>query len=389
MLNEKSKHVPGRYCNINNLEEFKELIEGLDYRNPQYRREVFLRFYEFHLKYKSHPGAVYYMMPYIAKVHNMDMEQKLWFCYINGCSQNVLSTYAIWSEFPDFKDLDINKFSEWFRENYKKFGWDTDRRYVKNNFEKCIENYKLLVGNKTQEEFFLEFANTEDPFQNFRNVWSKVITDFFLFGRLSTFSYLEYLRIMGLNIDCDELFLFDMDGSKSHRNGLCKVLGRDDLDWHDKLNPEFDGYTTSIIEWLIHEGEVLLNEAKEKFKGAEFFNDVSYFTLESTLCCYKSWHRKNRRYPNVYNDMFHDRIKYAERQWNDKEKFKLFWKARAEILPEYLRLECNHRDPGLKAEKQNHYRETGQVIMMDKEWNCFKNEFNNKHYHRNGIEDFI
>jgi hypothetical protein len=329
------------------------------------------------------------MMPYIAEKLNFSMEDKLWFAYINGCSQNILSTFAIYQEFPSFKNLDTKKLSDWFRENYSKLGWDTDRRYVKNSFEKCVDNYKLLVGDKTQEQFFNDLANTEDPYQNFRNVWDFVINNFFLFGRLSTFSYLEYLRIMGLNIDCDQLFLYDMDGSKSHRNGLCKVLGRDDLDWHDKLNPDFEGYTNDIIEWLIKEGELLLNESKERFKEAEFYNDVSYFTLESTLCCYKSWHRKNRRYANVYNDMFHDRIKYAERQWNDKEKFKIFWEGRAEILPEHLRLECNPRDPGVNKEKQNHYRETGQVIMMDKEWDCFKNDFNDKHYNNNGIEDFI
>jgi len=26
--------------------------------------------------------------------------------------------------------------------------------------------------------------------------------------------------------------------------------------------------------------------------------------------------------------------------------------------------------------KQDHYRNTGQVIMMDKEWDCFKNNYN-------------
>jgi hypothetical protein len=32
-------------------------------------------------------------------------------------------------------------------------------------------------------------------------------------------------------------------------------------------------------------------------------------------CTYKSWHRPNRRYPGVYLDMFHDRIKNAETTW--------------------------------------------------------------------------
>lgn len=35
------------------------------------------------------------------------------------------------------------------------------------------------------------------------------------------------------------------------------------------------------------------------------------FTLESALCTYKSWHRPNRRYVNVYSDMLHGRIDEA------------------------------------------------------------------------------
>jgi hypothetical protein len=167
-----------------------------------------------------------------------------------------------------------------------------------------------------------------------------------------------------------------MGGSKSHRNGLCIVLGRDDLDWHSKLNPNFPGYTKDDIAWLKLEGEKLLGEAKTRFAGRDFYKDVSYFTLESTLCCYKSWHRKNRRYPNVYMDMFYNRIKKMESIWGAEKDFTLFWDARKVNLPNYLRLEDNPSDPGLAPDKQNHYLQTGQVIMMDKDWDCFKNDFN-------------
>jgi len=43
--------------------EISDLKIGMDFRELKYRREVFLRFYEFHLKYKSHPGGVYFAMP--------------------------------------------------------------------------------------------------------------------------------------------------------------------------------------------------------------------------------------------------------------------------------------------------------------------------------------
>lgn len=359
-------HEIGRYCDLNNIQEIKELEYGMDFRKPEHRREVFLRFYGFHLKHNSHAGAIYYAFPYIFKNLQMTEEQKIWFCYINGCSQNVITTFLIFNQIPDVKNINMEVFSKWYRENYLKLGWDTDRRYIKNSFEKCIEDYQKNIGTKTQKQFFDDLCTSSDEKINFRNVWDHVINKFNLFGRLSTFSYLEYLKIAGLKIDCDSLFLDDISGSKSHRNGLCKVLGRDDLDWYKsevKYSPE-------IIEWLKEEGDKLIDEAKERFPDYQ----VNYFTLETTLCCYKSFHRPNRRYPNVYNDMFFERIKYAEKQW--ETKFDFFWDCRLESLPVNLRLENNPMDGGVCKEKQNHYLTTGEVIMMDDEYECFKNNYN-------------
>jgi hypothetical protein len=370
----------GRYTTLNNQSEITELKEGLDFREPKYRREVFLNFYGFHLKYKAHPGAVYYTMPYISDVLNYTQEQKLWMAFINGCGQNIVTTKIILDEFPDLTTYNHKDFNKWFREHYTKLGWDTDRRYIKNKLEDVIEHYIKELDGRTQLEYFEGVMGTKDPHTNFENLWQNVMTNFYTFGRLATFSYLEYLRIVGLNIDCNSLFIDDIDGSKSHRNGLCKVLGRDDLDWHTKSNPDFKGYTKEQLNWLKEEGESLLNDAKEKFKDEPFFNDISYFTLESTLCCYKSWHRPNRRYPNVYNDMFYGRIISAENKWDGEKDFSIFWDARKKYLPTKLRLEDNWQDCGLKPEKQNHYLTTGEVIMMDDEYPYYQNQFNKKYY---------
>lgn len=358
----------GRYCELNGQKEETELRYGMDFREPRYRREVFLRFYQFHLKYRSHPGAIYYAFPYLFNKLSMTQEQRLWFTFINGCSQNVITTYLIFLQFPDLHKIDMQKFSEWFRKNYEKLGWDTDRRYVKNTFEQCVQSYRENLNVRSQVVFFEELCCSSSDSENFKNVWDKVITDFFSFGRLATFSYTEYLKLAGLKIDCDSLFLDDIDGSRSHRNGLCKVLGRDDMDWWKQPVK----YDENFIRWLGKEAELLLSEAKARTNHP----DACYFTLESTLCCYKSWHRPNRRYPNVYNDMFYERIVYATKKWKDAKKFDIFWECRRESLPKYLRIEDNPKDYGLDPKKQNHYLKTGQVIMMDKEWDCFSNNYN-------------
>jgi len=369
---------PGRFCALRGEPEEGQLKAGMDFREPRYRREVFLRFYEFHLRYRSHPGCVYYLFDELGE--GWTEEQKLWFAFINGNTQNPVTSWLIFQHHSNLDCLDPLEFCRWFTDHYEDLAFDTDRRFHKKSFLASVERYIGLVS-KSGSQYRL-FDGMCEPGagdrKRFRSIWAGVNRDFISFGRLSTFSYLEYLRIMGLEVDCDSLFLDDMQGSKSHRNGLAKVCGRDDLDWHPS-NPGFDGtYTLQLLSWLKAEGHALLAEARWRFKGCPFEHDVSYFTLESALCTYKSWHRLNRRYPNVYNDMLHDRIRNAEKKWGALPEF---WRARAQALPAALRLEDNPKDPGVKPVKQNHYLHTGQVIMMDEGcggWPCFRNDFNDE-----------
>jgi hypothetical protein len=343
----------------------------MDFRRPEYRREVFLRFYEFHLEHRSHPGCVYFAMPWLAKQHKLDQEQKLWLAFINGNTQNIVTSFIIFKRFPhvNAKGLDV-----WFEEYYGRLAWDTDRRYHKKDFIKSVRRYQELVGS-SQEKYFqaLEGGDEEETFEN---VWEALRRDFYTFGRLSAFSYSEYLRIMGVPTLCNTLFLRDMDGSKSHRNGLAKVLGRDDLDWHQDNSFQGD-YKEEELTWLEEEAPTLLAEAQARTKKNKKIDprEVHYFTMESALCTYKSWHRKNRRYANVYVDMLYERIKLAEERFGQEPEVKQFWDCREDCLPKHLLMEFCPNDPGLVPEKQNHYRNTGQVIMMSKKWPEFDNSF--------------
>jgi hypothetical protein len=331
----------------------------VDYREKQHRRRVFMDFYRFHLENRGHAGGVYYIFPHLFKELQMNMEERLWYVFLCGCAQNALTAYVLYERFPSLKNLNMKQFSKFFRDNYKLFAWDIDRRYVKNKLEKCIESYRSNIGSKSQYDWFMQHCSSGNKYRNFRSLWHAIMDNFQYFGRLSTFSYTEYLRIAGLNIDCDSLFLDDINGSKSHRNGLCIVLGRDSLEWKKGQDVI---YTPAIISDLTKEAEQLLQEARQKINH----HDVSYFTLETTLCCFKGWHRVNRRYPNVYHDMVYDRIRLAEKNW-PRFDFSIFWNSRQKFIPKHLRMEDNLLDRGLCKLKQNHYRLTGQVIMMEKE----------------------
>ena len=282
-------------------------------------------------------------------------------------------------EFPDLASINHDNFKKWFDASWSKLDFDIDRRRQKKLLPDAVKNYKEIVdyhGKGSQEAMFNEFIRKDKTKSNFKNIWSLVREGFTGFGRLSSFSYLEYLRIMGLDIECDDLFLEDYSGSMSHRNGILKVIGRDELEtWRE--NPSFiRQYTDEEIEWLRKEAQSLLQDAREFSRKNKnpYLDDVGYFTIESALCTYKGWFRKDRRYSNVYNDMLYNRIKKAESLW-ENEDFMLFWQARKACLPKYLRLEDCPGDPGLSKPKQNHYRLTGEPIMMENDFPEFRNSF--------------
>lgn len=338
------------------------LAPDADLRRPEHRRETFLRFYEFHLKHRTHPGCVYFLMPWLAEAHGWDGEQRAWFAFINGNTQHPVTSLAIMQAAPTIERAD-DAIAFW-QEHYADLAWDADRRYHRKDFANAIGSYRALLGDQSQVRFW-----------SARSAWPaawKAARSVATFGRLSAFSFLEYLRIMGLEIECESLMLDDRFGSRSHRNGLCILDGLDDLDWH-KSNPRFNGvYEPEVLAHLEQIAWGLIVEMKERANGADWRWDVNLFTLESALCTYKSWHRPNRRYPNVYADMLHERISTSTAPGVDLDEF---WQARADSLPPRLLLERTPTDPGRTAIKANHYLLTGRTVMIGTEDRTMESDF--------------
>lgn len=361
-----------RFCQEYNIHEHKNLIPEMDFRLPQYRREVFLRFYQFHLKYRAHAGCVYQFIPYLAQYFKWDLEQRLWYATINAFTQHPMTSLAIFQQIPvpSFTDEQFNKFDKWFNENWAILPFDTDRKYQKRDCPRAILNVNRLVQNR--------YGSLQSLYSGtFSELWDRARTEMISLGRLGAWSGLEFVKIASreiLNFEFNSLMLRDIDGSKSHRNGLCIVLGHDELDW-SKSNPNVK-YTEEQLAWLEKEGEQLLKEAKERFYEEDFYGDVGYETLETALCTYKSWHRENRRYPNVYNDMAYSRLLDTQEK-NGELDLTPFWEAREKYLPAELRIEANPNHPqylskSLSKELQNRYRLTGKIPFMGLDWECFK-----------------
>jgi hypothetical protein len=340
---------------------------GTDLRLPAYRREIFQRFYEFHLRYAAHPGGVYYLMRGLRERLGWDAETALWYAFLNGNTQHPPTSLMLLEAAPTWRHG--NRAVALLDREWDRLPFDIDRRHHKGQFGYAVDGYRrLIAGAGSQERYWRDAAGG-----GWRGIW-RAATAIPTFGRLSAWSYSEYLRIMGVDVECDDLMLGDRSGSRSHRNGICRVLGRDDLDWW-RENPAFNGvYDRKTLAWLGEEAAGFLAEAQRRAAGTPWEQDVGYLTLESALCTYKSWHRPNRRYPNVYNDMLYDRLRTMEARWPERD-WALFWELRRAVLPEWARLEAMPTDPGLVPVKQNWYRETGEIPMMGHDWPELWSEF--------------
>ena len=322
-----------------------------DYRLLENRSDYFTALYKLNLEHRMMPGMVYLYMPRMAEHFSWEAEQKLWFAFLNGLTQNPITSLRLFNQLPECPPAGaaLSSFDTWFNENWDTLQYDTDRRYQKKDTLPAIKSYAQLVS---EHGGFQSMLLTGE----FSTLWDRIRHGYCSFGRLSTFSYLEYVKIMGFGADCDRMFFNDKSGSKSHRNGMLFLLGRDDLVW-DKRCSKFgmtshDGEYANFMgmcAWLERQADCYLLEE------APAHADVSRFTLESNLCTFKN-HFFGRRYPGVYADMAWDRI-----TWYDERGFtgltELFKKMREE-LPYWLRVECSGSKQSV-AQKAAHFPATG------------------------------
>ncbi|MGH9094481.1 MAG: hypothetical protein ACRDXE_04910, partial [Acidimicrobiales bacterium] len=344
--------------------EVTELEPGADLRRPEHRRETFLRFYLFHLEHRAHPGAVYLAVPHLREALGWDDEAALWFAFLNGNTQHPATSLILHRRFPG--PWHTEAMIDWFGQHWGQLGFDADRIRNKRMLPAAARHYRDVCGGD-QAGYWADAA------AGGWSTWWHEATAIPGFARLSAWSYADFQRISGIDVEPTTLLLDDRAGSRSHRNGLAKVLGRDDLDWHAS-NPGFDGrYPSPVLAWLDDEGAALLGDARTRSAGSRWARDVTYLTLESALCTYKSWHRPNRRYPGVYLDMFADRLDETAARWPDEDLGPL--RDARDALPAYLRVEARPADPGCVPVKQNWYRTTGHQVALGYRWPEMMSDF--------------
>ena len=305
-----------------------------DHRLPENRVAYFSALYKMNLEHGVMPGLVYLYMPELARRYNWNAEQKLWFAFLNGLTQNPITSLRLFDQLPMVPPAGaaLTRFDEWFNAEWDTLQFDTDRRYQKRDTLEAIKTYAKLI-----EEFGSQVAMlTNKPYSE---LWNIVRNRYYSFGRLSSFSYLEYVYLNGFGADCDDLMFSDKSGSKSHRNGMLFLIGKDELVWDKRLPNGQDGNYPKfnlMCGFLAAEADKYVDSFRAKHPDIAH---VGRFTMESNLCTFKN-HFFGRRYPGVYADMAQDRIEWADVRGQEVYT-EVFKDMRSQLLPDWLRRECS------------------------------------------------
>lgn len=332
----------------------QNLKPDIDYRKPENRLDFVLAWAE--AMYQT--GELDQQLRLMNRATN-DIESKLWLAFLWGCCYNLIGPWAIMSKFPTPPE-NMAEFSDWYNENFERIRFDTDCRYRKSKMIACVQSYMDFLKGRTQEKALTTFLDDDDAYE----VMHDIADRWKYYGRLSIWNYLEAVALVTEHptFDCKDFLLTDVTGSESNRNGVCFVLGREDLiTKHGKLKSTGQPISKKDCEMLNGLAEHIFENVKARFPDA----NVKRFNLETCFCWTKKRFRANSsRYLGWDDERTVDEMNYMRKHWPEVDLSGIE-EARKHFLPEFM-----HPERGVQKEKMPVFFNTGSPVDLFK----FRNE---------------
>jgi hypothetical protein len=322
----------------------------MDYRKQENRREAFIRWYAWSMKYDDCDPAVW-DTNYLHKRYEHNDEERIWFAWLYGNTYQLPTAWVIKNEFPDYELATVDRITQWNTANYKRLRYQTDTKWNKGHLPSMFASYQNFIGNRTQRET-LESYYVGDAKENFDALWSVLKSRLHKFGRYSTWFYMQHLKhTADINIEPSSLMLDDYDGSRSHRNGLLLAAGRD-----NDVDRKLTGSEYGDLEAF---GEGIRVECLDRFP--ELANQIDFFTMETCLCSFKKIFRaKHGRYLGYYLDRQAEEIIKAEGDGWYGIDWNVMWQARNETIDSRL-----DRKNGIDKEKFTFFLNSGKIDILE------------------------
>lgn len=338
----------------------------MDYRLKQNRKEAFIRWYAWSLRYDDCDPAVW-ATNYLNNRYEHNDEQRLWLCWLYGNTYYLPTAWVLMNEFPDFELATVDRMEQWNTANYKRLRYQTDTKWNKGHLPSMFASYQKFIGDKLQREK-LESYYGDNEEESFNNLWEGVKSNLHKFGRYSTWFYLQHLKhTAGVRISPTSLMLDDYDGSRSHRNGLHLAIGEDDK-YDTKL-------TRAEYVSLESQAKEIMEETRARFPHLS--DQIDFFTMETCLCSFKKIFRERHgRYLGYYLDRQAEEIQQCEKDGWYGIDWNVLWQARNETID----LRLDHKK-GIDKEKFPNFLRSGK--MENLEW-----MFNDEQPQMIGLEMF-
>ena len=261
------------------LHEDNKTKPYVDWRLPENRIEGFFRWLEWRLTWSDLDH--YTVNNSYRDFYGMTKEQRYWFATIFGTTYQSEMAWVIFSYFPDFDKIDIEKVKEWNEKNYTRQIYARDAKYNKGRIAEQFASIKEIVEPYGSLANYYESCLVEDPHQSYENTFNAVLR-FHKFGRMTAWLVCQVLHETGDFPAKPDTCLATDPSSWSVRSGLFYVFGQDDLiEAKDKtLRLNEDNITLAGK----YERE-LIRMSNERIVPR--FPEMTNYLLESQLCQYK------------------------------------------------------------------------------------------------------
>ena len=263
-----------------------------------------------------------FMTNYFFDRFEYNNEQRLWLTWIYGTTYYWPTAYVVWNEFPDMELVGVDRLTDWNNTNYHRLRYQTDTKWNKGHLADQFISYKEFVGDRSQREA-LTHNFVGNPIKDFYSLWDTV-NSWHKFGRYTSWFYIQTLKqCCDIPVDVDSLWLHDYSGSRSHRNGLCYAVGKEE--WIDQK------LTALQIDHLESKGREMLEETKLRYPHVA--DKADFFAMETALCSFKKlFRRKSGRYLGYYLDRQAEEIRKVEADVWEGIDWNPLWQARSETV---------------------------------------------------------